>query len=117
MLLLEKPIACGLSQSLNLKSILNAYPQVLIAVITSGAGCHLQKVGEQDFKQANWEFCGSSLRKGTTQQWLSLSTLRKAGWASHPVKVIEQGKKFNEFDREAKLELLASNHGHALASA
>ena len=27
--------------------------------------------------------------------------------------MIEQGKKFNEFDREASLELLANNPGHA----
>ena len=117
MLLLEKPIACGLSQSLNLKSILNAYPQLLIAVnyirrwLPSAESWRARlQAGELGrFLHGQLTYGKGLLTNGShfvnlAEGWLGPLTLSK---------VIEQGKKFNEFDREASLELLANNHGHA----
>lgn len=117
MLLLEKPIACGLRESLTLKSSCSAYPQLQIAVnyirrwlpsveswrvrLQSG---ELGKLTHGQLTYGKGLLSNGSHFVNLAEAWLGPLTLGR---------VIDQGTSCQEFDREANLELLAINHGHA----
>lgn len=117
MLLLEKPIACGLSQSLTLKASCNAYPQLLIAVnyirrwLPSAESWRKRLQGGElgRFMHGQLTYGKGLLSNGShfvnlAEAWLGPLSLAR---------VIDQGQQHHGFDREASLELLANNHGHA----
>ena len=117
MLLLEKPIACGLRESLTLKNSCSTYPQVQIAVnyirrwlpSVDSWRVRLQsgELGRLIYGQLTY---GKGLLNNGShfvnlaEAWLGPLTLGR---------VIDQGMPCHGFDREASLELLANDHGHA----